>query len=258
MSDKRFVKQTLTGYKDVPGMMSDPECTHVILTKEEYSFLIDNPRRIIEECNRRIHKTTEEANTKITNVNEKAANKIFQIKQDYEMKYGGIEERLEEALDDAEKQRKLNSTLIRINKEKSNAERNLRPKKQHSGYRVMRSEEIKQKCYIKGRYENVVLWKTVIQTPYSVDYSEEEIRTLTKELFTEDENKHWLIQKLGINGNYNDGYESMLKDPDWNDHEKYNVAVSRNLNANFREGYWEVIITHTKPLGVVPKDMRYK
>ena len=33
----RYVKLgTLGGYKDVPGGQSDPECTHVILTKKEY------------------------------------------------------------------------------------------------------------------------------------------------------------------------------------------------------------------------------
>lgn len=33
----RFVKEgTFGGYKDVSGGQSDPECTHVILTKKEY------------------------------------------------------------------------------------------------------------------------------------------------------------------------------------------------------------------------------
>ena len=31
-----FVKKTLVGYKEVPGGHSDPECSHVILTLEEY------------------------------------------------------------------------------------------------------------------------------------------------------------------------------------------------------------------------------
>ena len=36
----RYVKLgTLGGYKDVPGGQSDPECTHVILTKKEYDQL---------------------------------------------------------------------------------------------------------------------------------------------------------------------------------------------------------------------------
>ena len=34
------------------------------------------------------------------------------------------------------------------------------------------------------------------------------------------------------------------------------VLFSRQLRANYRVGYWEYIIQHTKPLGIVPADMR--
>lgn len=34
-----FVKKTIVGYKDVPGGSSDPDCTHVILTLNEYKRL---------------------------------------------------------------------------------------------------------------------------------------------------------------------------------------------------------------------------
>ena len=32
-----FVKKTVLGYKEAPGGQSDPECTHVILTLDEYT-----------------------------------------------------------------------------------------------------------------------------------------------------------------------------------------------------------------------------
>ena len=35
-----------------------------------------------------------------------------------------------------------------------------------------------------------------------------------------------------------------------------NVILSRFLRANFRAGYWELILLHTKSLGLVPKEMR--
>lgn len=174
------------------------------------------------------------------------------------MKYEDIEGKLLLAQKDAEYQHNLNLNLLRITRERANADRKISRKKDHSGYRVMNSEEFTYK-YSTGRgYNSVILWKTVIQTPYSVEFSENEAREQTKELFAKDENGYWLIQKLGINGNYGGGYENMLQDSDWNDHEKYNVAVSKKLKANYRDGYWEVIITHTKPLGVVPKEMRFK
>ena len=38
--------------------------------------------------------------------------------------------------------------------------------------------------------------------------------------------------------------------------EKYNVMLERWLRANYRSGYWELVFLHTKPLAVVPPDMR--
>ena len=35
-----FVKKTIVGYKDVPGGSSDPDCTHVILTLNEYKKIV--------------------------------------------------------------------------------------------------------------------------------------------------------------------------------------------------------------------------
>ena len=35
-----FVRKTMMGYSPVRGGYSDPECTHVILTKEEYDQIL--------------------------------------------------------------------------------------------------------------------------------------------------------------------------------------------------------------------------
>ena len=35
-----FVKKTVVGYWPVPGGHSDPECTHAILTLQEYNELL--------------------------------------------------------------------------------------------------------------------------------------------------------------------------------------------------------------------------
>ena len=32
-----FVRKAMMGFKEVPGGYEDPECTHVILTKQEYA-----------------------------------------------------------------------------------------------------------------------------------------------------------------------------------------------------------------------------
>lgn len=36
------------------------------------------------------------------------------------------------------------------------------------------------------------------------------------------------------------------------------IMLTRKQRANYRTGYWVVIFTHTKSLGVVPEDMRVR
>lgn len=36
------------------------------------------------------------------------------------------------------------------------------------------------------------------------------------------------------------------------------IMLARKQRANYRTGYWVVIFTHTKSLGVVPEDMRVR
>lgn len=62
------------------------------------------------------------------------------------------------------------------------------------------------------------------------------------------------IKKYGSSGS---GYTEMIGDKAWKDvYHQYNVMLNRHLRANFRSGYWEIVFMHTKPLGVIPKDMR--
>ena len=94
----------------------------------------------------------------------------------------------------------------------------------------------------------VYLWETVIQTPYVVSFTAEQAMTETRELFARDENGEWLIGKLGIRGEYNGKYEEMLADRRYATWKDYNIIVEKTFNANAKAGYWEIIITHTKPL----------
>ena len=36
------------------------------------------------------------------------------------------------------------------------------------------------------------------------------------------------------------------------------VAQQQRLRANFRAGYWELVLMHTRPLGIVPPEMRVR
>ena len=148
---------------------------------------------------------------------------------------------------------------LRIAKERANADRKLKPKKEHTGYFVVVSEETEHQYKDGNRHlKRVVLWKTVIQSPYVVDFPVAQARKqILEELILADEAGYRLIDRLGINGVYNKGYGSMIEDREWcAEPDKYNIMLKPKFRVNFRSGYWEVICLHTKPLSVVPRDMR--
>ena len=66
------------------------------------------------------------------------------------------------------------------------------------------------------RVKRVLLWETVIQSPYVVDFPEAQIRKqILEELLRKDEDGYRLIDRLGINGYYGKGYGSMIEDREW-------------------------------------------
>ena len=64
-----------------------------------------------------------------------------------------------------------------------------------------------------------------------------------------------LLRKIGVNDQYAAGYEAMAKDPAWRSRQD-NILLQHRLKANYRAGYWELILQHTQPLDIVPADMR--
>ena len=250
-----FVKNpAIGGYKPVTGGLSNSECTHVILTLGEYAGLkreISSAQQAARNAeynaDKKIHQIQSEAQSRITD----AEKKIAKNTAEWEKKLAA--EQQESAL-----QRELNANLLRITKERANAERGLKPKKEHNGYVVLTSVE-KESRYKDsfGHPRTITLWETAMETPYTVDFEAEHVRGLIRELTQDDEDGNWPICRIGITGNYPGKYADMIQDKEWReDYEKYNVMLERWLRANYRSGYWELIFQHTKPLSVVPPDMR--
>lgn len=248
----KFVKEgAFGGYRDVPGGQSDPECTHVILKLKEYEKLLREQTRAEQEARSAKYsagRAIEEAKRDALYTAQKASEEAQQ------MELALTAEKAESA-----HQRELNANLLRISRERANADRKLRPKKEHTGYFVVFSEETDHQYKDGNRHmKKVVLWKTVIQSPYAVDFPAAQARKqILEELLQEDEDGHRLIDRLGINGIYNRGYGSMIEDRQWcAEPGEYNIMLKPKFKANFRAGYWEVICLHTKPLDVVPREMR--
>ncbi len=243
------------GYKQVPGGYSDPECTHVILTMEEYKRLHQEK----EQAERKVQETKYAAERKISQAEADSRYRIQRAEAEAKAQIEAIQAELEKAQRNADYQRGLNRNLLRMSKERANADRELRPKKQHTGYVVLSSREREYRYKDGNRHwRTVLLWETVLQSPYSVGFSDIQARQqMQEDLFAKDEGDQWMIQRIGINGSYRKGYEEMIEDKRWRDcHQQYNVMLDRHLKANYRTGYWELIFNHTKSLGMVPDDMR--
>ena len=232
--------------------LDDQECSHVIQTKQEYETLLNQRNRAKRE-----KEETERA----------AAREISRVKQDVAHEADRAAQRAQAQIDDLLQverktaeiadQRVLNANLLRISRERANADRGLRPKKVHTGYVVVTSSE-KEIRYRGGRNKLLTakVWETVLQSPYSVDFTESQARQLIEEDLLTKENG--LLAEVGItlicHGN---GYEALTEAENWKEIKLlHNALFSRQLRANYRAGYWEYIIQHTKPLGIVPAEMR--
>lgn len=247
-----FVKKSMVGYKKVDGGHSDPECTHVIVTLDEYDGLL----RDVRQAQRSAQQTKEEAASQIARIKQETEAEAHRAAENAAKQVKAVEGLLDEEKRRRAYQERLNSNLLRISKERANADRKLKPKKTHTGYAVTFSAEKEYRYRERRTTVSVMLWETVLQTPYSVDFTEEQVKVQTQELFEKDDEGNWLIQRIGINANYGGAYENMLNDREWTDWQDYNVLLEQKYRANYKTGYWELVFTHTKALGVVPDDMR--
>lgn len=251
-----FVKRTMMGYKEVSGGASDPECTHVILTDKEYTQQLQK----ISVAEQEARNTKYDADREIRQVRSDAQRRVSAAETEADQRVQALEQELAKAQKEAEYQRGLNANLLRISKERANADRKLKPKKDHTGYVVVVTEDKEYRYRVRRRWEKVKLKETVLQSHYSVDFTEKEARTqIERELFPE--NEQWPIGRIGINGRYNGSYEEMIEDTSLDeDFLKRNILLAgqQRLRANFRTGYWELVFMHTKPLGVVPPEMRVR
>lgn len=235
----------MVGYKAVAGGNSDLECTHVILTLDEYNKLLEQ----IHVAENREKQAKEDAERDIEKASFNAKEAIEKAQKEFDEKLSQLMDQLQTERTEKDYQIGLNLNMKRMNRERANADREIKPKKERSGYVVLSSRQKKYK-YKENRHDmaEVYLWETAIQTPYVVSFAAEQAMTETQELFARDEQGHWLIGRLGIDGEYGGKYEDMLDDSRYSEWKDYNIIVEKIFNANAKAGYWEIIITHTKPL----------
>lgn len=244
-----YVKKGTLGYKAVPGGYSDPECSHVILSKREHDVMMKENLRLEKE----VENTKQQAAASIRKAQTEANRQIIQAQEKADEEIRKMVEEVERANAERDYQISLNQNLLRINKEKSNAERKLRPKKEHTGYVVISSQEKEVRYKAGKRMQSLVVWETILQSPYSIDFPEEQARTqIYNELLTNEGG--WKLGDIGITSRYMASLEEMVENLGQKIFEQ-NRAYSQRLRANYKARYWEYIVLHTLPLERVPKNM---
>lgn len=243
-----FKKKTALGLRDVPEKEYHQECTHVLLTRSEYDDLLAK----MASMESQVGTACAEANQRAEQAEKAAQIAANQVRD-------AARAAVEEANRKIDYLDNLNKNLLRIAKERANADRKLRPKKTHTGYQVLMSRGTDYRYKgIRGEAKTVELWKTVLQSPYSVEFTEEQARNLIGEFLQLKEDTLASIYRIGIEEIYNGNYEQLLYDKQRERRkiENRNIMLKPTLCANYKTGYWEMIFLHTKPLGLVPADMR--
>lgn len=164
-------------YKGIGGYVPEKDghpATHILLKIEEFNNLVNTRNSYKEkyEDEQKAHENTKSKYKKW------ADDEIAKAKEQFEESTRKWTNSLMYSNDKRLKAEELNNNLIRICKERANAERGLSPKKKHSGYIALKSEQAKRVQYNGKKREESPVWKTTIQTPYKIQLTEEQAREL--------------------------------------------------------------------------------
>lgn len=241
---ERVVKG-LTGYNKEK---ENKPATHIILTVDEYE-------QLISECNKAKAQTkqvTEKANKELKNYVNKVNLKMKEVETNTEQKLKAVENRLESYKLEINRLNNLNNNLLRVMKERANADRNIRPKKKRNGYLILNSVQYTYNFYFENRKKrylvNLPCWRVTIQSYYECSLP---FLTIKKEI---EKDLTYFSPKLGINNVYNleNVSEEKLYEY-WNTEE--NFIFKATYKQNVRSNFWEVEYL-TRASIQIPEDMR--
>ena len=134
-----------------------------------------------------------------------------------------------------------NENFLRINRERSNADRRLQPKKERPGYVLLSQESREVTEKTKYSLIKATVWESVIQTPYEATVDIDDVW-----MMMEDELESLCLDRLGLTW-LDIQLENAVK-------EQGNVLYNIEYKANYRAGYWNIILFHTRPLRMIPAD----
>ena len=185
---------------------------------------------------------------------------------------------------------RINNSLIRQIKERSNAAKGQHPKKQHTGYSLVSSVQKEYRYYKSGNHRTVWIFETVFQTPYDISINYEDVLDVIYDDLYEIKNEdRSMIDKLGFSDyfdyktylevyggdvirnmktelieKYKEQYDTyrvsdevLAKINDYAEKTVKNCCYNLNVRMNGKAGYWEMTINHVQPLANLPPELRF-
>ena len=242
------------------------EATHVLQTVSDYDELIeiaamyrDNARKaesrekktrekytaLLSE-NEQIQDNNSSLRAQISSLHKKISNsaQFADLAASLEEEKTALQDHIAELEEAVEQAQGLNRNLLRISRERANADRRISPKKKHDGYLVLESREWRERLSDKTIMHT---WKSVIQTPYDASMEPE---TVENQIF--DDLVNFVLGDLGVS-RYIPAEDGNCMCPE--DGDTGNTMYCWRYNADYRSGYWSVIIFTIHPL-IVPQERR--
>jgi hypothetical protein len=252
-----YVKRNSLG---VLKKCEEADASHVMQTVGEYKELIDIAKMYRDDLHREQQRYLDlkKVNTSLLNKLERQRDEndrlcsrvqdmelqISDTKKEYAGRITDLKEHITEQDVAVKQAQKLNENLKRICRERANSDRNITPKKEHDGYLVLQSREWRERLLDKRM---VRTWKSVIQTPYDASIEPEVIEKqvfgdLIEGVLVDIGCRHYVLPE--DNGKYTHEDDG-------------GVMYCWRYSADYKSGYWCVIIYTTRPL-IVPVERRFR
>ena len=268
-----FVKRTLTGYKPAGTSTLSVNVTHVLMPVGEYDDMVKKHRDEISKWERILQKERDRHNNELSNLrrglekeySQKMTKEQSKHRDELSDKDKTIKAREKDISDLTEKVQTLeqdvlteksqNANLLRIARERGNQDRGVTPKKEHHGYIMVSSSQTVDRVQVQDPkvswkteliIESRIVWKTVLQTPYSILMPIDTIAsTIHDELMLK------VLGEMGVdtwvecgNGCYPENGNTCVM-------YKWTFRTSR-------DGYWEVEVWTTGPVMILERNLMPK
>ena len=191
----------------------------------------------------------------IDNLKKEYNYKIKQIQNIHNKEVEDLNSTIEEYKQELKRLKGLNGNLLRISRERTNQERNLRPKKAHKGFIVLNRQSLYYKLYSnvkqppKSNQPNYIefsCFKIKIQTPFDASISFDLIEDEIIDTFSD------FIKDLKIDNWYNYNYiinQSISKIKDIVFNSQYdNFIFKYSYTANCKSNLWDIDIYTKKDI----------